>query len=163
LAQQAGGLARVVAWMPWVGALGQLEQISPLRARQLQDAGNARPYGGRHRHFAALLDPRIPGDADAAQLGDFFAAQPRGAAPHAFGQAGHLRRDARAGRAHELAERLAAPRGTLVDGRRAGWGGSIHTRISNGLVRVWRGAYLTPRHAVPRPAPAVSLHRQDQP
>ena len=68
---RAAGVARRLR----IGAVGQLEQIGAFGARQLQHAGDARPDRGRHRHFAALFDPGVPGDADAAQLGHFLALQ----------------------------------------------------------------------------------------
>ncbi|CUJ71991.1 Uncharacterised protein [Achromobacter xylosoxidans] len=135
LAQRPGRPHRIVARMLRVGTVGQVEQIGPLGPRQLQHPRDARPDRRRYRHLAPLLDPGVPGDADAAQLRHLFAPQPGRAAPHAFGQAGHLRRDARAGAAHELAQRLAAQAGAFMAGG-AGLGGSVHTRIREGLVRV---------------------------
>jgi hypothetical protein len=62
---------------------------------------------------ASLLEPRVPGDADAGQRGDLLAAQARRAAPGGGRQADLLRRDPLAPAAQESGQLLAAVRELL--------------------------------------------------
>ncbi|KAG1071027.1 hypothetical protein G6F40_017558 [Rhizopus arrhizus] len=79
---QAVGHA-LVGRLQWHAVTGQRKGIGALVVAHAQHLRQALQHLGRGAHFAALLDPGVPGDADAAQLGDFFAPQPRRAAAHA--------------------------------------------------------------------------------
>jgi len=102
---------------------GELEQIRALGLRQLQRDRDSCERVGRRRHRAPLLDPRVPGRADAAQLRDFLAAQPRRATARAGRQADRLRRQAFAVRANEFAERAG---GRRIERRGGSGGRTVH-------------------------------------
>lgn len=68
------------------------------RTRQRIDGRDRRADG------AALLEADVPVDADAGELGDLLAAEPRGAPPLPCGKADRLRRQLFAAGAEEIAE-----------------------------------------------------------
>ncbi|MNV45569.1 hypothetical protein D3C71_1373720 [compost metagenome] len=71
---------------------------------QLQNARQVFQEGGRHADVAALLKPRVPGQAHAGQRGDLLAAQPRRAATAAGGQAQVRRVEACTPQAQEFSQ-----------------------------------------------------------
>jgi hypothetical protein len=86
----------------------------PVQVLALGPAEPERP-GQRVEHLharvdlAALLQPRVPGDADARQQRQLLTAQPGRAPPRPAGQAEVLRRQLRPSGAQELAQLLAPP------------------------------------------------------
>ena len=77
-----------------VGMAGQAEQVASLDRFQLQDAGDGAQHLRRDADVAALLQPRVPGDAHAGQLGHLLPAQAGRAAAEAVGEADGRRADA---------------------------------------------------------------------
>src|SRR6202035_2918615 len=59
----------------------ELEQVGALGAAEPERLGEAVEGCRRQRHVAALLEPRVPGDAEPAELRDFLAPQPGRAPP----------------------------------------------------------------------------------
>lgn len=57
--------------------MGEQKQMPPLDFIQLQDAGHIVEKGRRNLDGTALFQPRVPGEADAREGGDFLAAKPR--------------------------------------------------------------------------------------
>src|SRR3546814_10421461 len=55
-----------------IGALGQLEQVMAFGPRQAKHRSQSGQDAGRYGHIAPLLYPGVPGNADAAQLGQLF-------------------------------------------------------------------------------------------
>ncbi|MNI55568.1 hypothetical protein D3C73_1105270 [compost metagenome] len=71
---------------------------------QLQHARQVFQEGGRHADVAALLKPRVPGQAYPGQRGDLLTPQPRRAATAAGGQAQVRRVEACAPQAQEFGQ-----------------------------------------------------------
>src|SRR5262249_19378894 len=69
-----------------IALAGELEHIASLCPRQAQSARQASKRRGGDRHVAALLNPRVPGDAHSPELGALFAAEPWRAAPFCSGK-----------------------------------------------------------------------------
>ena len=82
-----------------MGALGR---------RQPQRARDRLEHVERRAHVASLLEPRVPGGADAGELRDLLAAQAGRAAASAVRQPDVLGLDAGAALAQEIGELLTA-------------------------------------------------------
>ena len=115
---------------PSIRALGDLEQVGALGRRELQRPRHRRQRLRRGRDVAALLQPGVPGDAEAAALRHLLAPQAGRAAALAGRQAEAGGRQARAMGTQELAQRALLTAGTV------GHGG-IYTRIIGRLVPAW--------------------------
>src|SRR5204863_396635 len=88
-----------------IALAGNFKQIAALGARQAQSAGKARKCRSRDGHIAPLLDKRVPGDAQSAELSDLLAPQAGRAPSWSSGETEFCRRLALAERPQERAER----------------------------------------------------------
>src|SRR5581483_3871449 len=77
------GIGRIVADARpiRIALAGEFEQVASLCPREAQSARQASKGRGGDRYVAALLDPRVPRDAQSAELGDLLAPEPRRATP----------------------------------------------------------------------------------
>src|SRR5665213_3017542 len=121
-----------------IALAGVLEQIGPLGAAEPQRVRQPRQRRGRYRNVAALLDPAVPGGAEAGELGDFLAPEARRAAAAGADQTDRSGRQLLALRPDEIAK-LAPPRIQH---------GAEHTRIISHLKRVSAMRY---NHRMPPP------------
>ena len=87
--------------------------MGALGGRQPQRAGDRLEHVERGAHVASLLEPRVPGGADAGELRDLLAAQAGRAPPSAARQADVLGLDALAALAQEIGQ-LLAPAGAVA-------------------------------------------------
>ncbi len=90
-------------------------EVLPLRLVEPERAGHRVEDLAAGVDRAALLEPGVPRDADARELGHLLTAQPGGAAPEPGGKAGILRRYALPAAAQERGE--LGPPGPALDGR----------------------------------------------
>ena len=99
---------------------GKTEEVDPFDRLQLESASHGRQDLGRDPDVPALLEPRVPGEADAGEVGDLLPAQAGRAAPATVGEAHGLWRD--------------ATPATLEKAAQLGPGGGVSTRITRHLV-----------------------------
>ena len=104
------------------GDVGQPEQVRPFGGVEPQHPGDRVEDLDAGVDRAALLQPRVPGDADPGQLGELLAAQAAGAAASAGGQPDVLGADAFPAGAEERRELGPAGAGAV----RGGCGHVIH-------------------------------------
>jgi hypothetical protein len=98
--------------------IGQPVQVLPLGLIEPQGLGHRAEHLGAGLDRAALLEPRVPGDAHPGQLGDLLPAQPGGATAQPRGQPHLLRADPFPAAAQERSQ-LSAAR-TVPVGRHGG-------------------------------------------
>ena len=90
------------------GRTGEAEKVGVLVLVEAQRARDGLQDLLGRVDVAALLEPRVPGDADSGELRDLLAAQPRRPAPPDQRQADLLGRDPRATAAQEVRQLMAA-------------------------------------------------------
>ncbi|HEY2112366.1 MAG TPA: hypothetical protein VGH25_11630 [Dongiaceae bacterium] len=129
-AKVAGASLGVSAARRRVALAGEIEEIDALGRRELQGFGEAREGRRRDGDLAPLLDPGVPGDAEARELGDLLASEAGRAPARAACKAEGGGVEAGAVGLKEIAQ--GAP---PVD-RRQAHHGSIYTRIKAYLVPV---------------------------
>jgi hypothetical protein len=87
---------------------GEREQMRVLVRVELKRPRDRIQYLGRRIDVAALLEPRVPGDADPGELGDFLATEPRRATPPSWTESDLLGSEPLPAAAQERAQLLAA-------------------------------------------------------